>query len=92
MVEKLVIIRQGEIIKTEEREKLLAEVCTVKGPAQLVELCVQGLDVLGTELLGELKTTCVRGCPVDIPDGVEIGSVDLQQLFIMMTTDREERK
>jgi len=92
MVEELVIIRKGEVIKTGKCEKLLADVCAVKGPAQLVDRCVQGLEEIGTEMLGGLKISYVRGCPDNLPDGVEVGSVDLQKLFIMMTTDREGSK
>ena len=85
MIEDIVIIKQGEVIRSESREDLLSGMCSVSGPQRLVDECVAGMDLLGEDSLGGLKTAYVQGCPEDIPEGVELAPMDLQKLFVILT-------
>ena len=85
LIEDIVIIKQGEVIKSEGRENLLAGMCSVSGPQKLVDECLTGMEILGEDSLGGLKTVYVQGCPEDVPAGGEIGPMDLQKLFVILT-------
>ena len=86
VIEDIIIIKQGKIIKNESREALLSQGYTVSGVASIVDAYVAGKDVIGTDQLGGLKTVYVLG-KIDqkVPEGIEISKLDLQKLFIQLT-------
>lgn len=88
LIEHAVIIRDGEIIRDAARDDLLSGCYTVSGPASLVESYVIGRDVLSVQSLGGLKTACVQGDgePLELPSGLEVGAVNLQDYFIDLMT------
>lgn len=88
LVEDVVIIKEGEILRQESRESLLAGGYTVTGGAAAVETYLQGKRALGVDALGGLRTAYVLGAPEK--DGaaakdLEFGPMDLQKLFIQLT-------
>ena len=87
VVEHVVIIRNGCIIRDEPRESLLDSGYSVSGKADTVRAFVSGREVLGTDALGGFETAYVLGeCPKnDLPEGLEISRMDLQRLFIQLT-------
>jgi len=86
IIENIVIIKKGKIIKNESCESLLAGGYTVSGTASKVDEYIAGKNVLGTDSLGSLKLAYLLGKKDrDIPDGIEIGKLDLQKLFIQLT-------
>lgn len=86
VIEDIIIIKQGKIIKNESREALLSQGYTVSGVASIVDAYVAGKDVIGADQLGGLKTVYVLG-KIDqkVPEGIEISKLDLQKLFIQLT-------
>ena len=70
-------------------EETLARGYAVSGPAGVVDAFTTGKKLFGTQSLGGLKTAYVQGSPEQEhpPEGVEIGKLDLQQLFIQLTND-----
>lgn len=87
VVEDIVIIKEGRIIRSESRESLLAGGYTVSGKAGDVDSFVIGRDVIGMDVLGGLRTAYIMGTPdkSEISGTLEIGRMDLQKIFIQLT-------
>ena len=86
IVEHVVIIKNGQIIKDESRDDILNCGYCVSGPAGLVNSYISGRETIGEDTIGGLKTVYLLGRPDDVlPDGLEISSMDLQKLFIQLT-------
>lgn len=86
VIDDIVIIKNGSIIKNESREELLSKGYTVSGTAKKVDAYIAGRNVIGTDSLGGLKTAYILGeTDPQIPDGIEITKLDLQKLFIQLT-------
>lgn len=88
LVEDVIIIKKGEVLRQESRESLLSGGYTVSGGAAAVETYVQGRQVLGMDALGGLRTAYVLGAPekgTDAAKDLEFGPMDLQKLFVQLT-------
>lgn len=87
VIEDIVIIKNGQVIRSETREDLLSRGYTVSGNGALVDTYLRGKEVIGSEALGGLKTAYVIGRPdrANLPEGLEITGLDLQKLFIQLT-------
>lgn len=87
IIEEIVIIKHGSIIRNESRDELLSKGYTVSGPAALVDQYCIGKNVIGMDTLGGLKSSYIMGLPnrVDLPNGLELGKLDLQKLFVKLT-------
>jgi len=86
VIEDVVIIKNGRIIKNESCESLLSKGYTVSGNAALVDSFIAGKNILGTDSLGGLKSAYIIGTmQSDMPQGLEISKLDLQKLFIQLT-------
>ena len=86
IIEDLVIIKNGQILMQENVQALLSRGYTVSGKAELVSQYTEGRQVIGADTLGGLKSAYLlddkKG---NIPDGLTIGEMDLQRLFIHLT-------
>jgi ABC-2 type transport system ATP-binding protein len=93
LIEDVVMIRDGRILKEMPREKLLGDGYAVSGPAGLVDHYLHGRDVLSVKSLGGLKTACVRGAAdrEGLPAGLEVSGVSLQDYFISMMNEEEHK-
>lgn len=90
LVEEVVILDRGKILRTASRDDLLAAGCAVSGPAAAVDAYLAGRELLGSDTLGGLKTAYLLGePPAPVPAGIEIGHLDLQRLFIKLTDHKE---
>lgn len=87
VIDHVVIIKEGRIIKDESREELMSKGYTASGTASVVDSFIAGKNVLGTDSLGGLKTAYVLETldRSSIPAGIEISKMDLQRLFIQLT-------
>lgn len=87
LVEDIIIIKDGTVIRNESRESLLSQGYTVAGAAAAVDAYLEGKEVIGTDTLGGLKTAYIIGLPdsAGVPEGLEITRLDLQKLFIQLT-------
>lgn len=87
VIEDIVIIKNGEIIRNESCESLLSKGYTVSGKASQVDAFIEGKEVIGVDSLGGLKTAHIMGVPDrrEIPADLEVTKLDLQKLFIQLT-------
>jgi len=86
IIEEVVIIKKGEIIKQDSKENLLSEGYAVSGVASMVDSYMKGKTVIGVDSLGGLKSAYILGSPDhELEMGLEISSLDLQKLFIQLT-------
>ena len=93
LIEEVVIIREGEKLFHEETEKLLARGYTVTGPAAAVNDFIADKHCIGEDKLGGLKSAYLME-PVEranVPEGLEISKLNLQQLFVQLTKEQGGR-
>lgn len=86
VIEDIVIIKKGSVIKNEACEDLLAKGYTVSGSSSAVDAYIVGKNVIGADFLGGLKTAYILG-PKDtlVSSNLEISKLNLQKLFIQLT-------
>lgn len=87
VIEDVVIIKNGEVIRNQTRDSLLETGFTVSGATGAVDEFIKGREVIGCDMIGGLKTAYVLG-RVDkneVPDGLEVSAMDLQKLFVQLT-------
>ncbi len=86
IIEQVIVIKKGEIIRNESLESLLENGYCISGPASQIDSYIRSHDVIGIDTLGGLKSAYITGIPdPDLPDGLEISRMDLQKLFIQLT-------
>ena len=86
IVEQVIIIKNGKIIRNESRDAILNNGYCISGRASLVDSYVSGREMIGEDVIGGLKTAYLLGKPDDVlPDGLELSAMDLQKLFIQLT-------
>lgn len=88
IIEDVIIIKSGRIIRNEPCEELLSKGYTVSGTASKVDYFIKDKQVIGTDTLGGLKTAYILGKAEDsVPEGLDITKLDLQKLFIQLTNE-----
>lgn len=89
LIEEVIIIKDGRIIRQAPCEELLATGYTVSGPAAAVDAYMAGKEVIGQDALGGLKTAYIIGTPDKeaLGDQLELSKLDLQRLFIQLTNN-----
>lgn len=86
VIEHIVIVKNGIILRDEPVETLLENGYTVTGAAAVVDAFLQGRQSIGCDALGGLKTAYLLGKrPAELPQGLEVTRLDLQKLFIQLT-------
>lgn len=86
VVEDIVIIKKGNIIRNESRDQLLSQGYTVSGSQKLIDRYISDKNVIATDAIGGLKTAYILGdAPKELPEGIELSKLDLQKLFIQLT-------
>lgn len=91
VIEDVIIIKEGKIIKNESCESLLNSGYCISGTSSQVEAYISGLadsqELIGTDSIGGLKTAYLLGSPeLHNSDGLELSQMDLQKLFIKLTS------
>lgn len=91
VIEDVVIIKKGVIIKNESRDSLLANSYTISGTISQVDHFISSLsenaEILGSDIIGGLKSAYILGdCNKTIPEGLDKSPMDLQKLFIHLTS------
>lgn len=91
VIEDVVIIKKGIIIKNESRDSLLVNSYTISGTISQVDHFISSLsentEILGSDIIGGLKSAYILGdCNKTIPEGLEKSPMDLQKLFIHLTS------
>ena len=92
LIEDVVILHQGQVLRQCSLEELLSQGYGVSGPRAKVEAYIQGRQLLGTDVLGGLMSAYVFGEPdrQALGQELELSGLDLQKLFVLMTSDPEE--
>lgn len=87
LIEKVIIIDNGKLMKEGDKDYLLSKVKMVSGEKERVERAVEGRKVLSrSSILGQMKVL-VEG---DVEgDDINVENVDLQRYFVEMTKDGE---
>lgn len=87
VLDHVVILKNGEVIRNESKDDLLAGSYMVSGVAAAVDAYCAGRNVLGSDSLGGLKTAYLTGLPeaAGVPEGLTVSRMDLQKLFIQLT-------
>ncbi|MFA9378542.1 MAG: ATP-binding cassette domain-containing protein [Lachnotalea sp.] len=86
LIENIIILKQGKIIKNESCEELLSKGYTITGAISLVDQFILDKEVIGMDVIGGLKSAYVIGeIKNEVPQGIEITRMDLQKLFIQLT-------
>lgn len=93
VVEDVILLRKGEILYQGSREALLEQGYAVSGKAADVDRYQKGRPVIAEESFGGLKVAYFWGekRPEELPEGLELSSLDLQKLFIHLTEEEEEK-
>ena len=87
IIEDIIIIKDGRILKNESCEELLSSGYTISGKISLVDEYIAGKHVIGEDVLGGLKSAYIIG-NIDqssLPRELELAKLDLQKLFIQLT-------
>lgn len=92
LFEEVLILDQGKLLLHEETESLRQRGVSIVGPAERVDEFVIGLNVLSEQRLGGMKSVTVYG---ELgpereqrarTEGLELGPVPLQDLFVHLTS------
>ena len=92
IIEHCMIIKDGRIIKDAPAEELLQNGYTISGPTALLDEYLVGKEVLSSSNLGGLKTAAIGGRMPnanELPAGVEVGKMNLQEYFVQLMNDGE---
>ncbi len=91
LVEEVVILHRGRVLRQAPRDALLAQGYAVSGMAARVDAYTAGRTLMGSDSIGGLKTAYVWGERAsELPEGLEVSGLDLQRLFVQMTGDDTE--
>lgn len=84
LLENVIILDHGKVLIDESSEKLLAQGYCVSGRISDVDDYCSGKNVIGSSVVGGLKTTAVLGEREQVPDTLEVTGLSLQQLFVQL--------
>lgn len=93
LVEHVILIDRHRVLEDADVQDLLDRAYDISGPAKLVDQYTEGLNVLSTTDLGNIRTAHVFDqLPEDriLPDQVQLGHYDLQHLFIYLTNGGQQ--
>lgn len=83
VIENVIIIKNGEILLTDEVEHLLSIGYTITGPQNLVDDFTQGRNIIGADVLGGAFVCSAAGAPqAASPSAAIIASVTYSIFFI----------
>lgn len=89
IIEDVIIIKEGHIIEESSCEDLLKRGYTISGTTGAVDEYLKNENngrLIGEDTLGGLKTAYLLGTPAaNLPEQLELSSLDLQKLFIQLT-------
>ncbi len=95
VIEEVVILDQGKILTDESCESLLSRGYAATGPKAAVEAFASGKQVIGREEVGAFLSVNILDDQKPItaaPAEIEFSPLDLQKLFIAMTSTTEGEK
>lgn len=97
LFEEVLVIKEGALLLHEKAEELLERGLTITGPSNQVDSFVANHTLLNEQTLGETKSVMLYG-KLDAAQlqqakeqGLQVGSMKLQELFIHITEEGRER-
>lgn len=84
LLENVIILDHGKVLIDESSEQLLAQGYCVSGRISDVDDYCSAKNVIGSSVVGGLKTTAVLGEREQVPDTLEVTGLSLQQLFVQL--------
>jgi ABC-2 type transport system ATP-binding protein len=97
ILESVIIIHEGAVLMQAATDDLLGQGVAVTGPAEQVDDFVRGMTVIGSRDLGRLRSTTIFG-GLDASQrqaardlGLDIAPLELQDLFVHLTSGQEVR-
>lgn len=84
LLENVIILDHGKVLIDESSEQLLAQGYCVSGRISDVDDYCSGKNIIGSSVVGGLKTTAVLGEREQVPDTLEVIGLSLQQLFVQL--------
>jgi ABC-2 type transport system ATP-binding protein len=91
IIEHVVIIDRGSILRDCSVEELLQSGYNITGAVGAVDAYCVGRETIGSDIVGGIKTAAILGKPEDVTSGLTISPLDLQKLFVRMTESSEGR-
>ena len=85
LVEHVFILHERRIVVDCPIEEVQQRGYSVSGRMADVDAYCQGREVFSSESLGTLKTAWLTGTPGEIPDTLELGTMQLQEFFVRIT-------
>lgn len=89
IIEDVVIINQGRILRNCPVEELLQSGYNVTGSIADVDAYCKDHQAIGSDIIGGIKTAAIMGKAENVPMGLTVSPLDLQKLFIRMTEPSE---
>lgn len=84
LLENVIILDHGKVLIDESSEQLLAQGYCISGRISDVDDYCSGKNIIGSSVVGGLKTTAVLGEREQVPDTLEVTGLSLQQLFVQL--------
>lgn len=86
VLEEVVILDHGKVIRTDSVEELLSEGKVVTGPREEVLKFIEGANIIGEENLGRSMTAFVNiALPNGLPENIDVAPLSLQDYFVHLT-------
>lgn len=89
MIDTVLILNEGVISVNETAETILEKSWALTGAIRDIQEISKGLSIVGREAIGNQQTIYVYGNVGDIPPSIQVKSVDLQKIFIELTSMKE---
>lgn len=84
LLENVIILDHGKVLIDESSEQLLAQGYCISGRISDVDDYCSGKNVIGSSVVGGLKTTAILGERNNVPDTLDVTGLSLQQLFVQL--------
>lgn len=89
IIENVVMIDRGRILRNESVEALLQSGYNITGSIADVDAYCNTRPILGSDTIGGIKTAAIMGTVEQVPLGLTVSPLDLQKLFVRMTESPE---
>ncbi|MDE5993616.1 MAG: ABC transporter ATP-binding protein [Oscillospiraceae bacterium] len=95
LIDRTMILHGGKILLDGDTETLVSRYAAVSGKAETVDAFTSGKNIICTESMGVFKKAVFEAedfSENDVPEGLSLDTVNLQQLFYYLTGGAPEEK
>lgn len=93
IIENVIVLKEGKVLLVDEVENVLQRGYTISGPSEAVDKFTVNKNIIGSDVLGGLKSVYVydeKIIKADISNNLEVSKLSLQKLFIHLTNGGRE--